>query len=304
MITVQEFCDGKLRDMAGLKKSLGLAMQIEFATIPPYLCAQWSIKHDPDRVEAVFHHIVGQEMDHLAMIGNILTAIGKPPKIAQSQFLPKYPLKSLPGGISQEYPVSLDSLSFEQIRVFMQIEAPSFAPVASKSERRPATIGDFYSALSNLLQELNPRFDPDANFVPVRFWKQVTDLYSAIETIERIKQEGEGLQDSPHQPTPEGPILSHYYLFRELYKQQRLVKTTGGWKFAGDRISLPECYASRAAHHKHPKQKRFSSTLNRLLKGLDACWKDGANFNAASMLELQESGKDMFRSKLCPQFII
>ena len=61
-------------------------MQLEFATIPPYLCAQWSVKSDPDRVEGVLHKIVSQEMYHFALAGNLLSAIGRPARDRQSGF--------------------------------------------------------------------------------------------------------------------------------------------------------------------------------------------------------------------------
>jgi hypothetical protein len=35
-------------------------MQLEFATMPPYLCAQWSIDSDPDGVGDLIQNIVVQ----------------------------------------------------------------------------------------------------------------------------------------------------------------------------------------------------------------------------------------------------
>src|SRR5262245_44855411 len=124
MKTNTEFVRRGIIDLADLRDALQLAIQLEIATIPPYLCAQCSIKHEPDRVEGVLHRIVSQEMSHMALAGNILTAIGGKPQLANSDFLPSYPLNALPGRIPQKLSIGLRPLTKKQLQVFMQIEYP------------------------------------------------------------------------------------------------------------------------------------------------------------------------------------
>src|SRR3979409_1336801 len=87
--------------LAELKDALQIAMQLEFSTIPPYLCAQWSIDGDPGGVGDMIEGIVVQEMFHVAVAGHMLTASGGRPNIANASFIPTYPTNVLPGGIAQ-----------------------------------------------------------------------------------------------------------------------------------------------------------------------------------------------------------
>jgi hypothetical protein len=58
MKTIKQYVESGISTLDELKHSLQIAMRLEFATIPPYLCAQWSIRRDPDRVEGVLHRVV------------------------------------------------------------------------------------------------------------------------------------------------------------------------------------------------------------------------------------------------------
>ena len=59
-------------------------------------------------------------MNHFALAGNLLSAIGGTPGIAHAEFLPKYPMHELPGGIPQKLPIDLKPLKRRQLAVFMQ----------------------------------------------------------------------------------------------------------------------------------------------------------------------------------------
>ena len=50
--TVADFVSSGVSSLSDLQAALQLAMQLEFSTIPPYLCAEWSIdgNNDPDDV--------------------------------------------------------------------------------------------------------------------------------------------------------------------------------------------------------------------------------------------------------------
>ena len=150
MKTIAQYVKDGINSIQELQDALQTAMQLEFATIPPYLCAQWSINDDPDGVGDMIQDIVVQEMYHFALAGNILTAIGGTPNIANSAFIPQYPTNTLPGGIAQKLAVDLKPLSLDQLQVFMQIEYPEFPPVAFAARAAgPATIEDGPSSLDD-----------------------------------------------------------------------------------------------------------------------------------------------------------
>ena len=148
MKTIAQFVRDRIRSLNELQDALQTAMQLEFSTIPPYLCAQWSIDADPGEVGDMIQDIVVQEMYHFALAGNMLTAIGGTPNIANAKFIPSYPTNVLPGGIVQKLAVDLKPLTPDQVQVFMQIEYPEFPPVALAMG--PATIGAFYDTIAEL----------------------------------------------------------------------------------------------------------------------------------------------------------
>jgi len=111
MKSIAQFVKNRITTPADLQDALQTAMRLEFSTIPPYLCAQWSINSDPSDVADMIEGIVVQEMYHFALAGNMLTAIGGVPNIANPTFLPSYPTNVLPGGIPQKLPVDLQPLT-------------------------------------------------------------------------------------------------------------------------------------------------------------------------------------------------
>src|SRR5216683_1641034 len=111
MKTIAQFVNDRIASLPDLQDALQTAMQLEFSTIPPYLCAQWSINADPSGVADMIGNIVLQEMYHFALAGNMLTAIGGVPSIANAAFIPRYPTNVLPGGIVQKLAVDLQPLT-------------------------------------------------------------------------------------------------------------------------------------------------------------------------------------------------
>jgi hypothetical protein len=110
-----------------LRIALDNAMKLEFATIPPYLTALYSIKDGTNTaIAANLRLIVIQEMLHLSLAANILNAIDGRPDFPG--VVPRYP-GPLPMGIGSEpgkpFIVPLKKLSHETVRdVFMIIEEP------------------------------------------------------------------------------------------------------------------------------------------------------------------------------------
>lgn len=115
----------KLITVEHLRELLQTALEIEHSTIPPYLTAQWSIRDGYNRqVHRIIKTIVRQEMLHMALVANLMNAVGGKPSLIHSTFMPQYPSK-LPGGLEPSLVVSLEKLSPELVKnVFMQIEKP------------------------------------------------------------------------------------------------------------------------------------------------------------------------------------
>ncbi|CAH1238988.1 LPA [Branchiostoma lanceolatum] len=108
-----------------LKRTLQVALQLELTTIPPYLSALFSIKDVDNREVAVLiKSVVIDEMKHMALVSNVLNAIGGAPDLKNRVTVPSYPA-ALPGGANPGLRVKLARCSLNQIRtVFQGIERP------------------------------------------------------------------------------------------------------------------------------------------------------------------------------------
>ncbi|PWT77687.1 MAG: hypothetical protein C5B58_16415 [Acidobacteria bacterium] len=305
MKTIAQFLQDGIASIADLKAALQTSIQLEFSTIPPYLCAEWSIdfNNDPDDVTSMIHGIVVQEMFHFALAGNILSAIGGTPAIAHPDFLLTYPTNSLPGDIQQNLAVDLQPLSLDQLQVFMQIEYPEFPPVALRA-RRVATIGAFYEAISTAFSAIEPAIDPNAHYVAYGgSVGQIRTIDDALAAIGRIKQEGEGTANSPDQPSINGERFAHYYMFKEIFEGRKLINTGGKWSFAGDMIRFPTVHNFTRSSASPNPSLAFNQQLAQLLTNLEACWTSGRLPDIDGMTQLQQQGIDLVQNGIRPDFV-
>jgi len=314
MKSIAEFVSNGIGSVAELQDALKLAMQLEFSTIPLYLCAQWSVDTsaggDPDSVARTIRKIVIQEMGHFALAGNILTAIQGAPDIAKPDFVTVYPTHTLPGDIQQELAVDLAPLSNSpdgqsQLDVFLQIEKPEFAPVALLDLQPPATIGAFYSMISDAFDSVqNVVFNPNANSIKSGEATAIANKNDAKQAILRIKQEGEGLEGDPDEPQGAGLDFAHYYKFKEILRGAKLKKTDGNWDFNGDPIHFPRVFDFAASNANPNPSLDFNRILAKLLTELQACWIDGAEFATDTMDELETEGIRLVSTlHVRPQFV-
>jgi len=310
MKTIAQHVQDGISTLSDLQDALQTAMQLEFATIPPYLCAQWSINSDPSGVGNMIQNIVIQEMFHFALAGNMLTAIKGAPKIANAGFVPSYPANVLPGGIPQELAVDLQPLSLDQLQVFMQIENPEFPPLALTAGPPPATIGAFYDTISNGFTVVNPTIDPNANFVDFSAFStpqtvQIKTIADAQNAITTIKTEGEGTQGSPDEPPGDSSTFAHYYAFKQIFIAKTLVQTNGKWGFTGAAIQFPTVFSFSQSAVRADPSAAFNQTLSNLLQQLQACWTTGASFfdTLGTMSTLQSQGKQLIQQKIRPEFL-
>ena len=224
------------------------AIELEHATIPPYLTAMLSLKPGTNEaIRALIRSVVIEEMLHMTISANILVAIGGSPQINNPKFVPKYP-GPLPMNIGDGLIVPIKKFSKDLVRdVFMVIEEPKDPiPVSSKTavEEEYDTIGEFYTAIQQKITELGdsifvvgPERQVLSWFDPQRLFP-IVDVTSANNAIEIIIIEGEGTATSPFE-SPGDP--AHYYRFGEIYYGKRLVKTEdGGYAYGGEAIPFDE----------------------------------------------------------------
>src|SRR5688572_5620773 len=75
-----------------LRRHLQWAIEVEHSTLPPYLCALYSIKEGSNQEAAeVVHSVFMEEMLHLTMAANLLNAVGGSPQIDTPSLLPRFP---------------------------------------------------------------------------------------------------------------------------------------------------------------------------------------------------------------------
>jgi Ferritin-like len=212
-----------------MQDALQYAIQLEHATIPPYLTAMYSlIPGKNDAIARLIKGIVFQEMQHMTLAANMLNAIGGEPAVDRPEFIPKYP-DGLPFHIGdrdgRRFEVPLKPFSLDVVEnVFMRIEEPDKPiqfPVASTlarlMEQQFQTIGDFYRSVR---ASLKPEwFTGDSARQVKGIVKPVLTLADALAAIDLIVEQGEGTTTSPLA----GPELAHYYRFAEIFHGRTLV---------------------------------------------------------------------------------
>jgi Ferritin-like len=235
-------------DLDWLKQSLQAAIELEFATIPPYLCAYWSVKDSLNPSAASIHIIWREEMLHMALACNLLTALGGIPALNDPQLLPVYP-GELPGGVHPGLVVSLQALSKDAAKTFMDIELPEGGPIAFAVTGTFDTIGAFYQAVQDAFDALQPVLSEDRQLKGRLGLTKISNLDQVRQAIALIQHQGEGSKDSPEDTGPGD--LAHYYRFGEIFHERALQKdaVTGEWRFDGAPIPLPDAW--RLWHRSH-----------------------------------------------------
>ena len=269
------------------------AFELEFYTIPLYLTALYSIK-DGYNYEAynIIRSVVMQEMLHMLQAANILISIGGRPSINSAASAPAYPATGLPGGVLPQLTVSLKKASLEHIHsIFMAIEYPHRIVDAQLGidAVNTHTIGQLYAEIRNCLY-----FHGDSIFYPNHTSLQVKwpytndyghvyivqDLASAMEAIEEIIEQGEGMQPGdPHSYARND--LAHFFKFQEIVCGKELVfhgisnysyigppipfDDSGVWPMRDDPSSRDLTPGTKAYH----QTKTFHQTYRSLLRTLD-----------------------------------
>ena len=220
----------------GVRTSLQRAVQLEFATLPPYLYA-WYTAGDNGPATSRIKAIIHEEMIHMMLACNILNSLGRVPDITGN--VPTYP-HTLPYSIGshdgREFCVNLLAFSGAAIDQALTIEQPEDPlhiedqPALDLAEQQTTyqTIGQFYGAVQQALPD-DPAFtgrnqiDDSTAFAGELF--AVTSRSEAVRAIDHIVSQGEGTE----QGTEDSPLdfegeVSHYYRFEEIRRNQVLVK--------------------------------------------------------------------------------
>jgi hypothetical protein len=233
-----------IRTVGDLHRYLYAAMQLEHATLPPYLTALYSIRPSTN-LDAyhVIRVVAVEEMLHLTLVANIYNAVGGTPDLTGADFVPSYPAY-LPDG-EDDFQVHLQPFSRDAVESFLSIERPDSAPdeqsrLLPRSDHdghhftatphdpgmRFYSIGEFYEEIRRGLEHLSGEMgdalfsgDPARQVGPEYYYSgggevvPVTDLASATAAIRLISEQGEGLGGGIYDHEGE---LSHYYRFRQL----------------------------------------------------------------------------------------
>jgi len=220
-------------------RHLQWAIELEHSTIPPYLCALYSLDADRNPEAArVIGSVFIEEMLHLALAANLLNAVGGQPRLDTREMLPEYPhpLPHSDGSVR----VQLAPFGPEALELFLHIEKPASAQARPQADGY-RTIGQFYAAIESGIRELCEKLgeervfrgDPGRQVGEMHFRGgggkvlPVNDLKSALAALAEIVEQGEGAartdvwdgdKDVFH---PEREEVAHYYRFQELKHGRR-----------------------------------------------------------------------------------
>ena len=224
-----------ITSLDSLRKHLQWAIELEHATLAPYLSALYSIKAGTN-VESVevIKSVFIEEMLHMALAANILNAVGGTPRFDYDGFIPAFPTP-LPHG-DGSFLVHLGKFTPEGVRSFLNIERPAETD-AEPLEENYHSIGQFYSAIIEGLNSCCAALGEERVFTGDPSWQLtaettfyggagrligVTNLATALEAMEEIVEQGEGLDHGTifdgdkNMFHPEREEVGHYFRFQEI----------------------------------------------------------------------------------------
>lgn len=265
-----------IHTLESLKEHLQIAIELEHSTIPPYLCALYTIKEGTNlaAVHAI-KSVVIEEMLHMIMAANILNAIGGKPQINTEHFIPKYPGPLIHS--SDMFTVNLEKFSESAIDAFLLIEKPAPAGAPPQAHNYDS-IGQFYAAIMQGLEYVYQDHlkNKKENIFKKEFYsRQVTseqyygsggklvavyNLDDANLAMDEIVGQGEGIDgtiiDSDAKLFGEDIEYAHYFKFNEIKCQQAYLPTDS----ANEPPNGPKLDVDYDAVHnmmKNPKMKDY-----------------------------------------------
>ncbi len=248
--------------MEDLGHALQSAMALEHSTLPLYTFAMHSIRTQNYTAYNLIRSIIMEEMIHMAVTANMLTAIGGVPQIKTLH--PAYPTQGLPGGAEPDVHARLAPLSKKQVRNFMRVEVPDhllpnfLTPEQMANEQYP-TIGGFYNAIREALVHLETEGNQVSNAIGEGGEANqveddigiaiIEDFNGMLAGIDEITEQGEGAANPTLLASSdyEGEE-SHYAKFAEIFYGSRFVNPelryvnpeTEKSFFRGDVVMMPD----------------------------------------------------------------
>lgn len=294
-----------------LKNLLQAAVELELATIPPYLCALYSLRLGAnDEARLIIRSVVVEEMLHMVLAANVLNAIGGQPRVADAVHAPRYP-HELPDG------VVLNLLPFcpEAVETFLKVENPEYEHhalgpdhplLAGRPQERhvaragtlasapgATTIGAFYAEIIDGLKQESATIGEQALFCgdPARqvtsdyyyagggISTPVTDLASACKALDEIVEQGEG---EIHSMYDDDGDLAHYFRFQQIKNNRCFLPSDDAGAPTGPPIGVdfeavyPMIANPRSDEYTDPDLRGVSAAFNRtwteLLRQIDAAF--------------------------------
>jgi Ferritin-like len=276
--------------LSWLHRHLQTAVEIEWSTIPPYLCARWSLGDSANELAAeCIDDVVMEEMLHLTLVSNVLNAVGGTPRFTP----PDATLPSYPGYLphsADAFQIELAPFSKSALETFCHMERPARAGAPPEGERYH-TIAQFYEAVRDGMESLarhrNIFTGKAARQVgPAQYYGggggafPVTDLVTARKALDVVVFEGEGIHESIWDGDEEffqqERELAHYFRFNELREGRRYQKgdtpstgPTGDPIFTDFQAVLPMRPNPKASEHPVGSELRvMSDDFNRTYSGL------------------------------------
>jgi hypothetical protein len=282
-----------------LVASLHFAVQVEFATIPLYLTALWSIIDQTHLVAKTIRAVVHEEMLHLSLLCNLLSALGERPVLTGSK-VPTFP-GYLPSDIHKDLELRLLGYGPEALDMFMHIERPD-TPTEIEGEKpdqfdkADRTIGSFYETLIKSVKGKTLDLDPKCQIAGPFSWLVITDLNDVEDALKLIMEQGEGAPGGlPYSRSPR--YLSHFYRFKSLALQHSLFWDVGKQKLVKKSpIPAPPVftlapapvgeYGLAAPRALRKASEKFETTFSQMLRLLEGSWLEGGHKSYMKAIEL------------------
>jgi hypothetical protein len=288
-----------------LKSALRGAQDIEFATIPMYLTALWSIVDQDHLAAKALRAIVHEEMLHLAIVCNLLSGLGDRPVLTGPR-APTFPGK-FPGNVHPNLVLKLQGYCDDSLNTFLQIERPDKRikimngqrEVPQRFSRGSYTIGRFYRALIAGFRKLDKEIDlkPELQVAGPFAWRVMTTFDEVQEALDIIMYQGEGTGKIPYDKNP--LQLSHYYRFKSLQLQHHLK-----WNAKAKVLEVkkpisppsvlalapppppPESYGPAAPRKVREANAKFEDTYSLMLQCLEGSWRHGGENSFVKAIDL------------------
>ena len=285
------------RDLRWLAEALQAAVEIELATIPPYLTAWWSVEDDATYQARSLREIVEEEMAHMAIAMNLLVSLGPDYHPAIVERAPVYPTP-LPRGIRPHLTVQLESLSEESLLSFIEIERgdeeEQDIELCHTLGEEHASISRFYRDVFATFESLRPEIHVERQIHGHLSPLVVTSLDDVERAVDAIVVQGEG--SSLRNPQDTGPDdLAHVWRFREISvgKRYQYDPILGQWDFIDP---IPEAEIAcvppvpRGGYTEGPAElARFDRAYTNMLRALELAWRAPVGRGQGSLTEALEA---------------